>query len=772
MNWRVTCLSLNIFITAILFANTANAQQASSHESAIAFVKKHCIACHGDKEPQAELSLTKFGDEAAILKARKTWQKILRMVEQGEMPPKERPKPTADEITSFTQSVNDLFDKADKNAKPDPGRVTMRRLNRVEYNNTIRDLVGVDFNPAEDFPSDDIGHGFDNIGDVLSLPPVLLERYVAAAENIMQRAIIPDPPKPPVRGMSARYLEPATSDAARWRPLTKGNLNTPYSLTLAGDYVFKVRCYTKNSGDEPVKIAVQLDGDEVKQFEVKATDEKTPETIELPIYLPSGKLRIAVQLLNPTEGDKPENPRSLMVEWFELSGPKDTRPLSHRKLVACAADQPKTEQTREIVERFATKAYRRPATKDEVDRLIKLVESAEASGEKFDAAIQFAMQAVLVSPKFLFRVELDDRPDSPETRPIDEFQLASRLSYFLWNTMPDDELFELARRGELSKQLESQTLRMLKDPRASASLVDQFAMQWLQLKRLELVAPDPKLFPDFNGFLRQAMLTETKMFLDAILKEDRSLLELLAADFTFLNEPLAKHYGIADTNCNLVGQKPQRDKGGPFRGGDFIRVNLAGTGRGGLLTQASVLTVTSNPTRTSPVKRGRWVLEQLLGTPPPPPPPNVPELEQGEKLTGSLRQRMEQHRANPSCASCHARMDPLGFAFENFDAVGRFRDKDGEFPIDASGELPSGEKFSGSNELKEILKTRQNLFARCIAEKMLTYALGRGLEYYDRPAIERITTALSQNGYRYSTLIVETVKSEPFRLRRGKSAGE
>lgn len=772
MNWRVTCLSLNIFITAVLFANTANAQQASSHESAIAFVKKHCIACHGDKEPQAELSLTKFVDVTAILKARKTWQKILRMVEQSEMPPKEKPKPTADEIASFTQSVNDLFDKADKNAKPDPGRVTMRRLNRVEYNNTIRDLVGVDFNPAEDFPSDDIGHGFDNIGDVLSLPPVLLERYVAAAENIMQRAIIPDPPKPPVRGMPARYLEPATSDAARWRPLTKGNLNTPYSLTLAGDYVFKVRCYIKNSGDEPVKISVQLDGDEVKQFEVKATDEKTPETIELPIYLPSGKLRIAVQLLNPTEGDKPENPRSLMVEWFELSGPKDTRPLSHRKLVACAADQPKAEQTREIVERFATKAYRRPATKDEVDRLIKLVESVEASGEKFDAAIQFALQAVLVSPKFLFRVELDDRPDSPETRPIDEFQLASRLSYFLWNTMPDDELFELARRGELSKQLESQTLRMLKDLRATGSLVDQFAMQWLQLKRLELVAPDPKLFPDFNGFLRQAMLTETKMFLDAILKEDRSLLELLAADFTFLNEPLAKHYGIADTNGNLVGQKPQRDKGESFRSGDFVRVNLAGTGRGGLLTQASVLTVTSNPTRTSPVKRGRWVLEQLLGTPPPPPPPNVPELEQGEKLTGSLRQRMEQHRANPSCASCHARMDPLGFAFENFDAVGRFRDKDGEFPIDASGELPSGEKFSGSNELKEILKTRQNLFARCIAEKMLTYALGRGLEYYDRPAIERITTALSQGGYRYSTLIVETVKSEPFRLRRGKSVEE
>ena len=514
---------------------------------------------------------------------------------------------------------------------------------------------------------------------------------------------------------------------------------------------------------------MQLDGDVVQQFEVKATDEKSPEIIELPIFLPNGKLRIAVQLLNPTEGDKPENPRSLMVEWFELTGPKDTRPLSQRKIMACAADQPKIEQTREIVQRFATKAYRRDATKDEVDLLVKLVESAEAIGEKFDAAIQFALQAVLVSPKFLFRVELDDRPDRPEPRPIDEFHLASRLSYFLWNTMPDDELFDLARRGELSKQLEPQVLRMLKDPRATGSLVDQFAMQWLQLKRLELVAPDVKLFPEFNGFLRRAMLTETRMFLEAIVKEDRSLLELLAADFTFLNEPLAKHYGIADTNGNLVGQKAERDKGQPIRGGDFVRVNLVGTNRGGLLTQASVLTVTSNPTRTSPVKRGRWVLEQLLGTPPPPPPPNVPELEQGEKLTGSLRQRMEQHRANPSCANCHARMDPLGFAFENFDAIGRFRDKDGEFPIDPSGELPSGEKFSGSNELKEILKTRQNFFARCIAEKLLTYALGRGLEYYDRPAVERITTALGQNGYRFSTLIVETVKSEPFRMRRGKS---
>jgi hypothetical protein len=335
--------------------------------------------------------------------------------------------------------------------------------------------------------------------------------------------------------------------------------------------------------------------------------------------------------------------------------------------------------------------------------------------------------------------------------------------------MPDDTLFDLAAKKELTANLDAQVRSMLRDPKAR-SLVDGFALQWLQLRRLKLVAPDPKLFPDFNDKLRSAMQSETELFVEAVFREDRSVLDLIDADFTFVNEALARHYGLADTNGNRIGQKPTRPPGEPIYGQNFRRVAVGDSGRGGLLTQASILTVTSNPTRTSPVKRGRWVLEQLLGTPPPPPPPDVPELAEDPKavLSGSLRQRMEQHRAKASCAVCHARMDPLGFAFENFDAVGAYRTKDGDFPIDPAGVLPDGRSFEGPADLKAILKEKKDLFSRCLAEKLLTYALGRGLEYYDRPAVDRIVEAAGREGYKFSTLVIEIARSEPFRLRRGK----
>ena len=772
-------------------------------QTGVAFLKKHCLECHSGDKPKAELSLAGFIDNASVVKKRKTWESVLKMVESSEMPPDDKPQPTAKEIEEFASLARAVFVHHDKHAKPDPGRVTMRRLNRVEYANTLRDLVGVDFNPAADFPSDDIGHGFDNIGDVLTLSPILMEQYLAAAETVSQRVILANPPRPASRYLSGRFLQPnnAQTSQGRFRQMNPADAEPVHSGPFAapGDYlkfsadadlILRANMYAETKGASPVKVALFISGgkladsspdEEVDQlmgaalkgmkplkilkiFEITGRDAKSVQQIEFPINRRGDIQRAGLAIVKPPEG---EEPPKLFIEHIWSEGPLETRPASQIMLLKCSPDKPQAEQTREVLTRLLSRGYRRTATPQEIESMAKVVDQAVAGGERWEAGMQWAVQAVLCSPKFLFRVELDDRPDSPEARPIDEFHLASRLSYFLWNTMPDDELFDLARRGELSKNLEPQVLRMLKDPRASAALVDQFAMQWLQLKRLELIAPDGKLFPDFNDVLRRAMLSETRLFLDAIVKEDRSLLELLAADFTFLNEPLAKHYGIADTNGNLVGQKPAKDKGQPIRGPEFVRVNVAGTTRGGLLTQASFLTVTSNPTRTSPVKRGRWVLEQLLGTSPPPPPPNVPELEQGEKLTGSLRQRMEQHRANPSCANCHARMDPLGFAFENFDAIGRFREKDGEFPIDPSGELPTGEKIAGPTELKEILKTRQTLFARCVTEKLLTYALGRGLEYYDRPAVDRITTALAQNGYRFSTLIVETVKSEPFRLRRG-----
>ncbi len=744
----------------------------SFSKDGVAFLAKHCVSCHGPEKKKAGLLLTSYKDDASLLRDRKTWLKVLRALETGEMPPQGRPRPDVADVEKFTRAVTAVFDHADRTGKRDPGRVTIRRLNRTEYNNTIRDLVGVDFQPAEDFPSDDVGHGFDNIGDVLSLSPVLLERYLAAAENVMQRAITIDPPKPTVRHMNSRYLEPATSEGFRWRPLTKGLLHTPYRLSQAGEYTFRFRAHGRPDGGEAPTVAVLSSGKEVKKLEIAAA-EKNPATYEVDVELKAGDHRLAVSLLNPTMGapkDKAAT-RAILVEWFELRGPKDMRPETQKRLLAVKPGQGKAENTHEILGRFASKAYRRPVAKDELDRLVKLVEKTEIGGEKWEAGIQLAMEAVLVSPKFLFRVELDDRPTSALPHPIDEWQLASRLSYFLWSTMPDEELFELAGKGELTRHLEPQVRRMLKDPR-SRSLVDNFAMQWLQLRRLATFAPDPKLFPNFDESLRSAMFKETELFFEAVIREDRSILDLIDGNFTYLNERLARHYGIVDTNGNHARGEGSQKRGQSLYGREFKRVTLQPGDRGGLLTQASVLAVTSNPTRTSPVKRGRWVLEQLLGTPPPPPPPDVPELNDKRMLTGTLRQQMEQHRANPSCAACHARMDPIGFAFENFDAIGAYRAQDGGQPIDASGTLPSGQSFKGPAELKGILKGKKDLFSRCLAEKMLTYALGRGVEYYDRPAVDTIVRELAHHEYKFSTLVIEIVKSEPFRLRRGKEGAK
>ncbi|MDP1798666.1 MAG: DUF1592 domain-containing protein, partial [Planctomycetaceae bacterium] len=449
-------------------------------------------------------------------------------------------------------------------------------------------------------------------------------------------------------------------------------------------------------------------------------------------------------------------------------GPLDTRPKTHRVLLTCDATQPKEVQTRVVLTRLMSRAFRRPAQPDEVERFAKRVEADMAAGLNWEGGIQRALIAVLVSPKFLFRMELDDRPEAPEPRPLDEFQLASRLSYFLWSTMPDDELMALATKGELNANIDAQVKRMLTDKKAEA-LVENFAMQWLELQRLKTVAPDAKMFPGFDDRLRKSMQRETEMFIGEIIREDRSILDFVDADFTYLNETLAKHYGIADTNGNWEGQPPHREKGSPIPRRDFVRVSLSPDQRGGLLTQASILTVTSNPTRTSPVKRGRWVLEQILGDPPPPPPPDAPLLEEGDKaaLTGSLRQRMEQHRSKAACANCHARMDPIGFVFENFDAIGRYRTKDGEFPIETAGELPDGSKFAGLVEFKQILRQRKPQISRCLIEKLLTFGLGRGLEYYDRPVVDRIAATVTQGDDKFSTVIREIVRSEPFRLRRG-----
>lgn len=764
-----------------------------------AFLEKYCLTCHSGPKPKAEVSLEPFRDSASVVKQRKLWDTVVKMIVSGEMPPKGKPRPTLAEAEAFTGLVKAVFDHADRNAKPDPGRVTMRRLNKEEYRNTIRDLVGITFDPTEDFPSDDIGHGFDNIGDVLTLSPILMERYLSAAEYIMSKAITPVPPPVVKRHLSAQFTEPASADVGKrvidkgWRHLSTdgkdyletGPINTPYQWEDDGEYTFRVRVFATGS-DKPVKVALLVHGKDLpdpspdadlmklsgnvmkparilKTFEVKATSRDKPEVLEVRVPVMPNRHRMLVAQYRPAEG---QPPTKLYVEYLALEGPLDTYPASHRKLLAVTPGKSQAENTREVLARFVRRAFRRPPTSDELDRLIKLADKAIAGGEKWEASIQFAMQAALCSPKFLFRVELDNNPKGTTIRPLDEFQLASRLSYFLWSTMPDDTLLDLAEKKQLSANLDAQVTRMLADPKASA-LVRNFAFQWLQIKRIEFISPDGKLFPTFNDKLRSAMLKETELFVESVLREDRSILDLIDANYTFLNEPLARHYGIADTAGNPLGKKIVKG-GQPIKGEAFKRVTLQDKKRGGLLTQASVLTVTSNPTRTSPVKRGRWVLEQILGAPPPPPPPNVPELPMDEKIvtSASLRQRLDVHRRNPSCANCHAKMDPIGFALENFDAVGAYRTKDGNFDVDASGEFPDGSKFAGPEDLKKIILQRKDEFARCLTEKLMIYALGRGMEYYDRPAVDRILKALTGGEYRFSVLVRAIVRSDAFRQRR------
>ena len=726
---------------------------------------KYCFGCHGEKK-KGDLDLRIYADEKSVMRDREIFQKVMKNLQAHEMPPEKKPQPTPEERQLITTWIESKIFDCDCN-HPDPGRVTIRRLNRAEYNNTIRDLVGVDFHPADDFPADDSGYGFDNIGDVLSLPPVLLEKYLAASEKILTKAVVTDLKAKPVQHFNADALDgtaPAESLGDGIKRLGReGNIFATVQFPHDGEFILRAKAYGEQAGPEPARMSFSLDDKELKKFDVKAV-ESAPEICELRLKVSAGAHKFAAAYLNnyrnPKDPDPKNRDRNLVIHFLEVEDTDPSQPValpeSHKRIFfRQPMAETKHETAREIIGRFATRAFRRPVLKDELDRLMKLFELVDKQGETFEKSVKIALEAVLVSPHFLFRGELQTDPGNPKSiHPIDEFALASRLSYFLWSSMPDDELFAEAGRGTLRKHLEPQIKRMLKDPK-TAALVDNFSGQWLQIRNLKLVAPDKKLFPEFDDSLRAAMAEETERFFADIMQQDRSVLDFLDADYSFINGRLAKLYGIEGVE-----------------GDEFRRVSLKGTHRGGLLTQAGILTVSSTPTRTSPVKRGKWVLENLLGTPPPPPPPDVPELKEGKEaaLTGTLRQRMEQHRVNPICASCHARMDPIGFGLENFNGIGEWRDKEGEFAIDPAGKLVTGETFNGPDDLKTILlKSRRDDFVHCLTEKMLTYALGRGLEYYDKCAVDEITKRLAKNRYRFSTLISEVVKSTPFQMRRGET---
>ena len=739
-------------------------------QTALPFLEKHCYECHGGKKTKADLDLTQIRDDGRVLPDLKLWRGILAQVNTGEMPPVKHPvQPTPEAITAFNQAVEDSIAAAESRLPPDPGRVTARRLNRTEYNNTVRDLLDVDFNASENFPADDIGHGFDNIGDVLSVSPVHLERYLDAAEGIAERAVVLELPKPPERTTYSIFLEPGgygSEDGTR--PVTNAvpELFVRHTLKELGLYRFRVRASASNApAGDPVQMTLRVGDRDVLATAVTNAPKKW-ETFEVEVELPAGEHRFSARWENR---DTNVIGQTLYINEFKVVGPRDTRTPFMKRVAAIAPEAGDEVRGGDVVQWFLTRAFRRPPTAEELARYGRVfADGRRAADGRFEGGMQDLVRAALVSPKFLFRIELDSRPRETTPQTLDDFQLASRLSYFLWSTQPDEALLDLASKGQLGTQLDEQVQRMLRDPR-SIALVQNFGMQWLQLQRLATFQPDATLFPAFDEGLRRAMLRETELFLGEIVRDDRSLLELVDADFTYVNRPLARHYGLESEAFpgDADGGDRRRNR---RRSGEFVRVTLPDRKRGGLLTQASILTATSNPTRTSPVKRGKWVLEQILGTPPPPAPPNVPELDSQKELSGTLRQRMEQHRANPSCANCHRQMDALGFAFENFDAIGRLRDRDADGAIDPSGTLPDGRSFQGPADLRLILRDKKDLVTRNLAEKLLTYSLGRGLEYYDERALRKILAEVADSEYRFSSLVLSIVHSDPFRMRRGLGA--
>jgi len=717
-----------------MFALAAGLHEAEFSRSVEPFLKKRCVACHNVSTKTAGLDV-----QSPVGKDR--WQDILDKVRTGEMPPPGMPKPAEQELLAVTRWLEAEIERNEKSAKPDPGRVTARRLNKLEYSNTVRDLLGISLQAADDFPNDDSGYGFDNNGDVLSLSPVLMEKYLTAAERISQTVI---PPAPPAK----MTLDRVTSDKAKGEP-SPGGMAITHRFPYWAEYEIEGRAAIVR-GKGRFFIALFLDGKPIQTAEVFPGDGPNRlVTVRMPVEPGDHRIR-AVFVNEKNEPISFGDPTQLVADYIGVRGPFVNTSLgmapAQRRLFVCSEKTPACAE--KIVGTLLPRAWRRPVTEAEVKRVARFVSMAQQNGESFERGVQVALQAVLLSPQFLFRIEKD--PAAGAVRPITEIELASRLSYFLWSSMPDEELMQAAVAGSLRSGLVAQVSRMLRDPKSEA-FVDSFAGQWLQLRNLESAKPDPEKFPQFDDGLRDAMTQETRQFFAHVLREDRPVTEFLTARYTFVNERLAKHYGIDG-----------------IEGAAMRKIDLVSDQRGGLLAQASVLTISSYPTRTSPVLRGKWVLENLLGAPPPPPPPGVPELDEKKLAAGaSLREQLEKHRASASCSVCHNKMDPLGFGLENYDAIGNWRTKDGAFPIDAAGELPGNRKFSSPMELRTLLSKEPGVFVKAITEKMLTYALGRGVERYDRNAVLTISNRMAASEYRISSLLLGVVESLPFQQRRG-----
>jgi hypothetical protein len=761
-----------------------------------ALLDKYCVTCHSEKLKTGGLSL-QGANLTDVPKGAETWEKVIRKLRVGAMPPQGMPRPDKTALDGFATYLETALDRG-YTAKPNPGRATMHRLNRTEYANAIRDLLALDIDATALLPPDDESSGFDNIADVLRVSPSLMERYLSASWNISRLAV----GNLSIAPSTATYrVRPDLSQDQHIEGLplgTRGGMLIHHTFPVDGEYIIKVRLW-RNTFDlmrgmeDSHQIEISLDGERVRLVTVGGhddfvkmaanpgefgTDLDQRLTVRLPVKAGSRAISATTILRSHAQKDDlikafmrttvdgeditgdPSVDRLTVEGPFNQTGVGDT--ASRRKIFVCepAAAKPAVKPAvqddlpcaRKILSTLARRAYRRPLKDSDLEEPLSFYQRRRNSNGSFDAGIESALQLILASPEFLFRFEPDPASAAADTPyRIDDVALASRLSFFLWSSIPDDTLLSLAAQGKLKDPvvLDQQIKRMLADPKAEA-LADNFAEQWLFLRNLKNASPNLVDFPDFDDNLRQAMLQETKLFFESIQHEDRSVLDLLNADYTFVNERLAKHYGIP----NIYGSQ-------------FRRVPVTDPARRGLLGQGSILTVTSYPNRTSPVQRGKWILTNILGTPPTPPPPNVPELKENAEGSQpkSVRERMEAHRADAVCAGCHKVMDPVGFALENFDAIGRWRATDDGAKIDPSGTLFNGAKVDGPAGLRETLTSRPEVFVGVMTEKLLTYALGRGVEYYDMPAVRRIVHDAGTRDFKFSALIAGVVKSTPFQMK-------
>jgi hypothetical protein len=871
------------FAFLLLSAGTAAAAPdvkmaaADFHRTVEPLLQKYCYDCHGDGSHKGKVAFDELSDADLTAKP-ELWLTALKNVRAGLMPPDDGPRPTAEEVDVFANWIKSEAMGLDIK-DPDPGRLTIRRLNRIEYRNTIKDLMGIDFNSEAEFPPDDTGHGFDNIGDALSVSPMLLEKYLQSAEQIANTAVPKVSAVLQTRSATGKdFLKDDGSKAPDLLSVGKpAHVSHTYTIEHTEDYRVLAELQVRGSFDfDPnhCNLILTVDGETRHQEEVIWSESKTIK-IDFPVHLTEGQHVVAFEIqplepiktpvqtpfvrgggaaaagkagapaapavaagtpaapaanqeaaapivaaaatpaapvavadaaapvpaaaaaaavpaaVNPDDAAVPANLRKapvavrtaarldLRIVSVQINGPAAEKfwvsPENHARFfpqgAAPASPEGRDAYARNVLRRFATRAFRRPVDDAKLDQLVQVMKSVyQQPGKTFEDGFAKAAMVVLASPRFLYLVEPAPAPAKGATNvasvAVDDFTLASRLSYLLWSTMPDEELLRAAAAGELRNTQQAQIARMLKDPKAQ-SFVKNFTGQWLEVRDVEFLPINPVAVlgltgrkanapgVDFDGVMRRAMRTEVEMAFDYVMREDRSILELIDANYTFLNDKLATHYGIKGVT-----------------GDSFRRVELPEDSmRGGILTDGAVLVVTSNPTRTSPVKRGLFVLENILGTPPPPPPPDIPALEEAKKGEDghepTLRELLSAHRSSPLCSSCHSRMDPLGLAFENFNAMGMWRDQEAKQPIQAAGELATGEKFANVRELKHVITHERRFdYYRCLTEKLMTYALGRGLEYYDMPTVDQIVVQLDKDGGRFSTLLNGVIQSAAFQRQR------